>query len=107
MDRIHQAINNVDVVRPSPAVEPFDDRRERIDYFGNRVSYFEVVRAHDELRITSHTRVVVDPIRGQARIQATQSLGAGHRRCGLPRASVARTARAERETPVPWSVRGG
>lgn len=49
------------------SIEPLpNDIRERVDFFGNRVSYFTVAQPHELLRITARSEVevsaVVDPL---------------------------------------------
>lgn len=41
-------------ISPSP-----QDQRERVDFYGNRVSYFSLDQAHDELEITASSEVTV------------------------------------------------
>lgn len=42
---------------------PYDDARERIDFFGNPVLYFTVSQPHERMIITAASRVQVEPVR--------------------------------------------
>ncbi len=51
-----------------------EDQRERVDFYGNRVSYFKVDVSHRELEITATSTVEVSPERGRLPIEADMAL---------------------------------
>ncbi|MEZ5374962.1 MAG: transglutaminase family protein [Acidimicrobiales bacterium] len=57
------------VITPEP-----EDQRERIDFYGNRVSYFKVDRGHTELEIVATSTVNVLPERGVLPLEAEMLL---------------------------------
>ncbi len=57
-------------VAPNP-----EDVRERIDFFGNRATYFRVDETHDELDIVATSEVMVDEARTPLPIEQTLTLG--------------------------------
>ncbi len=45
-------------IEPAP-----DSRRERLDYYGNTVCYFEILEPHDSMEVFVDSEVSVDPLR--------------------------------------------
>lgn len=39
----------------------WDDQRERLDFFGNRVTYFTLRQPHEKMALTANSEVVVTP----------------------------------------------
>lgn len=92
-------------VEPAPS-----DQQERLDYFGNRSGYFQVVVPHRVLRITARSEVVIDdsarvlPLdSGQplsaiqhavANLNGTEALSAADHLHSSPRATVDEAVRA-------------
>lgn len=54
-----------------------DDYRERFDFFGNRMAYFEIASRHRSLAVTTTSWVEVAPEARRASIAAVEAVGAG------------------------------
>lgn len=62
-----RCLNATVTITPAPS-----DQSERVDFFGNRVSYFHLTTSHTELEVTATSTVEVDPGRGALPLVANQ-----------------------------------